>query len=149
MRIARACSRRTPRRNPVTALLALACLGATAHRDSAADQPPATPPAAAAAAAPALDLPTLEERLKSTNALGLFTKLSIKNQVDDLIGQFRAFHAGRPQPTLAQLRERFELLLLKVVTLLQDDDPALAAAVSASREALWAVLSDPKKFADV
>jgi carbon monoxide dehydrogenase subunit G len=32
---------------------------------------------------------------------------------------------------------------------LQDDDPALASAVNASREALWEVLSDPKKFADV
>ena len=65
------------------------------------------------------------------------------------LAQFRAFHAGRPSPTLAQLRERFELLVLKVVTLLQDDDPALAAAVTASREAIWAVLSDPKKFANV
>ena len=96
-----------------------------------------------------LDLPTLEQRLKGTSAIGIFTKLSIKNQVDDLVAQFRAFHAGRPSPTLKQLRERFELLVLKVVTLLQDDDPALASAVTASRDAIWAVLSDPKKFADI
>jgi len=140
----------------IASLLAFMFLGARAYPESRADDPPEgaapTQPAPRLAApepTPALDLPTLEERLRSTSAIGIFTKLSIKNQVDDLIAQFRAFHAGRPTPTLRQLRERFELLLLKVVTLLQDDDPALASAVSASREALWSVLSDPKKFADI
>jgi len=38
---------------------------------------------------------------------------------------------------------------VKVVTLLQDNDPSLATAVSSSREALWGVLSDPKKFANI
>jgi hypothetical protein len=31
--------------------------------------------------------------------------------------------------------------------LLQDNDPSLAAAVVASREAIWGILSDPAKFA--
>jgi hypothetical protein len=133
----------TLHRASITSLLVLVLLSAHAPAQARADEPPGP------GATPVLDLPTLEERLRSTGAIGIFTKLSIKNQVDDLIAQFRAFHAGRPSPTLAQLRERFELLVLKVVTLLQDDDPALAAAVTASREAIWAVLSDPKKFADV
>ena len=100
-----------------------------------------------APAAPALDLAALEQRLKDTSAIGLFTKLSLKNQVDDLVSQFRAFHSGSGTLTLEQLRKRFEVLLLKVVTLLQDDDPELASAVSSSREAIWSVLSDPKKLA--
>jgi len=125
-------------------LAACACAPARADEPPAADAA-ATPPQATAM----LDLPTLEQRLKGTSAIGIFTKLSIKNQVDDLIAQFRAYHAGAPSPTLKQLRERFELLVLKVVTLLQDDDPALASAVTASRDAIWAVLSDPKKFADI
>jgi len=100
-------------------------------------------------ATPTLDLPSLEERLTDTPALGLFTKLSLKNHVDDLLADFRSFYSGRSRMSLAELRERFELLLLKVVTLLQDDDPSLAAAISSSREAIWAVLSDPKKFADM
>jgi hypothetical protein len=41
----------------------------------------------------------------------------------------------------------FELLLMKVLSLLQDRDPALAHDVSASREAIWAVLTDPRKLA--
>jgi hypothetical protein len=39
------------------------------------------------------------------------------------------------------------LLLLKVLGLLQDGDPQLAAAISSSREAIWGILADPAKFA--
>jgi len=115
--------------------------------------PPAAPAAAArppaAGATPALDLTALEQRLRDTHAIGVFTKLSLKNQVDDLLGQFKAFHNGGARVSLAELRQKFELLLVKVVTLLQDDDPSLAAAVSSSRESIWGVLSDPKKFANI
>jgi hypothetical protein len=107
----------------------------------------ATAPPQTAQAAAALDLASLEQRLRDTRAIGVFTKLSLKNQVDDLLAQFKAFHHGQTPPTLTQLRQKFELLLIKVVTVLQDGDAALAAAVSTSREALWSVLSDPQKFA--
>jgi hypothetical protein len=96
---------------------------------------------------PALDLASLEQRLRDTHAIGLFTKLSLKNQVDDLLKEFRAFHSGQTGGALADLRQRYDLLLLKVLTLLQDGDPQLASAISASREALWNVLADPEKFA--
>ncbi len=105
----------------------------------------ATVPAASAAPA-TLDLASLEERLRDTRAIGLFTKLSLKNQVDDLLGQFRAFYAGQGGLTLTALRRSYELLLMKVLTLLQDDDPGLASAVSSSREAIWAILSDRNRF---
>jgi hypothetical protein len=102
-----------------------------------------------APALPALDLASLEQRLRDTRAIGVFTKLSLKNQVDDLLGQFKAFHAGQSTVTLAVLRQRFELLLVKVVTVLQDGDAQLAAAVSSSRDAIWAVLADPVKFSQL
>ena len=98
---------------------------------------------------PSLDLASLEQRLRDTHAIGLFTKLSLKNQVDDLLQQFRAFHAGQSKPMLAELRQKYELLLLKVVSLLQDGDPPLAAAVSSSREAIWGILTDPEKFSKI
>lgn len=112
--------------------------------------PSTTPtPAPAAAKQPApLDLASLEERLKETDAIGLLTKLSLKNQVDDLVGEFRAYHRGVRPPTLSQLRPAFELLLMKVLSLLQDKDPALAHDVSTSREAIWSVLTDPHKLAE-
>ncbi len=105
--------------------------------------------AAASNARPAttsLDLAALEDRLRSTHAIGVFTKLSLKNQVDDLLGQFRAFHA-RKQPPLSELRQQYDVLLMKVMSLLQDGDPPLAAEISSSREALWDILTDPQKFA--
>lgn len=94
-----------------------------------------------------LDLKSLETRLKDTNAIGALTKLSLKNQVDDLLAQFREFYQGKLKTTLAELRRPFDLLLLKVLSLLQDSDPALAAAIVASREAIWGILSDRARFA--
>jgi hypothetical protein len=69
--------------------------------------------------------------------------------VDDLLAQFKAFHQGHAGLTVGQLRQKYELLLMKVVTLLQNGDPALASAVSSSREAIWEVLTDPQKFAAI
>ena len=114
---------------------------------AAATTPPALP--SKAAAPQPLDLKGLELRLRDTRAIGLFTKLSLKNQVDDLLAQFKAFHQGPSGVTIGQLRQKYELLLMKVVTLLQDGDPALASAVSSSREAIWNVLTDPQKFAAI
>jgi hypothetical protein len=97
-------------------------------------------------AAPALDLASLEQRLKDTRAIGVFTKLSLKNQVDDLLTQFRSFYARKSTMTLAQLRQKYDLLVLKALSVLQDGDPALASAIAASREAIWGILADPQKF---
>jgi len=106
----------------------------------------AAPPAPAAA--PALNLKSLEQRLRETHAIGVFTKLSLKNQVDDLLDQFRAFYRGQVPP-LTALRQRYDLLMLKVLSLLQDGDPPLANDIVASREAIWGILKDPAKFATI
>jgi len=109
----------------------------------------AVPAPAAKAAAPPLDLKALETELKETKAIGVMTKLSLKNQVDDLLSQFRAFYQGKLKTTLAELRRPFDLLVLKLLSLLQDSDPALAAAIVMSREAIWGILSDRAKFASL
>jgi len=111
----------------------------------------AAPATAAKSAPPAspLDMKSLETRLKQTEAIGVFTKIALKNQVDDLIAQFRAFYAGRLNTTLAALRRPYEMLLQKVLALLQDADPPLASAIVASREAIWGILADPAKFATI
>ena len=64
---------------------------------------------------PPLDLAALENRLKETNAIGVFTKLTLKNQVDALLDQFRAYYQGRAMTTLAALRQPYDQLLLKVL----------------------------------
>lgn len=138
---------------------AIAATAKTPRSDSSAKLPPAGEHRAAPVnpavvgnvpvrppAAPSLDLAALEQRLRDTHAIGVFTKLSLKNQVDDLLAAVRTFHGGRLDPPLAVLRQRYDLLLLKVLTLLQDGDPSLATAISASRETIWGILADREKF---
>ena len=98
-------------------------------------------------AAPVLDLTTLEEQLRETKAIGFFTKITLKNQVDDLLDQFREHYQGKAKLTMADLRRSYDLLIMKVLSLLQDEDQRLASAIVFSREAIWDLLADPKKFA--
>lgn len=106
-------------------------------------------PASAPAPQPTLNLADLELRLRETRAIGVFTKLSLKNQVDDLLKSFRDLYQDPKRRPSADLRQRYDLLLIKVLTLLQDGDPPLAAAIASSREAIWSILADPDKFAKI
>jgi outer membrane biosynthesis protein TonB len=109
-----------------------------------------TAPAAPIAPKPStLDLSSLEQRLKDTRAIGVFTKLSLKNQVDDLLSELRAFHKGTSKTPQSELRQKYDLLILKVLSLLQNGDPQLATAIASSREAIWGILMDPNKFAKI
>lgn len=108
-----------------------------------------TRPGVASPKAPPLNLASLEQRLRETQAIGVLTKIALKNQIDDLLGQFRAFYQGKLKSNLADLRRSYDLLVLKVLSLLQDSDQALATAIAASREAIWGILSDPAKFATI
>ena len=107
----------------------------------------APPSAKTPAAAPALDLNTLKEQLKETKAIGFFTKITLKNQVDDLLDRFREYYQGKAKLTMTDLRRSYDLLIMKVLSLLQDEDQKLASAIVSSREAIWGLLADPKKFA--
>jgi len=126
----------------------------TDRRAAAVTPKPATAPAAKlqntapppAPSPPPLALATLEQRLKDTPAIGVFTKLTLKNQVDELLDRFRAHYEGRSGTTLAQLRQHYDQLLQKVHGLLKDGDPGLAQAIMNSRESIWAVLTDPARF---
>jgi hypothetical protein len=120
----------------------------SAAAPAAKSETPAAAPANPQAAAP-LDLKSLETRLKETQAIGVFTKLTLKNQIDQLLDQFRAFYQGKLKTSLADLRRSYDMLVLKVLALLQDADPPLAGAIAGSREAIWGILSNPAKFAAV
>jgi hypothetical protein len=96
--------------------------------------------------APTLDVAGLTARLRSTSAIGVFTKLALKNQMDDLLQQVRAQHLGGSASGVKTLRQPYDMLVLKVLAVLQDDDPSLAQMISGSREAIWAILADPVKF---
>lgn len=104
------------------------------------------PAPVARAAEPPLDVAALKERLRETNAIGMFTKLALKNQVDDLLQQFRAQHLNGQKTNVAALRQAYDMLVLKVLALIQDSDPSLARTIAGSREAIWGILADPVKF---
>jgi hypothetical protein len=89
----------------------------------------------------------LENQLKSTKAIGVFSKIALKNQVDDLMTQFRDHYKGKAKPTMAELRQTYDLLMMKVLSMVQNNDKNLAAAIVSSRTAIWDLLSDPVKFA--
>ncbi|MGH2376385.1 MAG: hypothetical protein ACRDIC_23355 [bacterium] len=91
----------------------------------------------------------LVARLRATKAIGFFTKLALKNQIDDLLGKFRCHHAGTCDSPLLTLREEFNLLLMKVLSLLQDNDPDLFRTLAGARDILWNKLTDPTAFAEL
>jgi hypothetical protein len=94
-----------------------------------------------------LDLKALEQHLRNTKAIGIFTKITLKNQVDDLLDKFEEYYGGKAKHTLKDLRRSYDLLLMKVLSLVQDKDQRLASSIFESRDAIWAVLADPKTFA--
>lgn len=102
---------------------------------------PATPPAESA-----ISLEELGAQIKQTPALGTFTKLSLKNDLDDLVDGLRGYHA-RKEGDLDDLHQRYEALVLKLMTLLEEDEPELALALGRSRERIWKRLLDPVEFA--
>jgi len=96
-----------------------------------------------------LDLNALEAQLRATMAIGLFTKISLENQIDELMKQFRDHYEGKTTGTMTELRWSYDLLIMKVLSLLQDTDQMLASAIVSSRETIWLLLSDQNKFANL
>ena len=96
-----------------------------------------------------LDIKQLTARLRATKAFGFFTKLALKNEIDDLLDKFREYHGRIGEASLEALREQFNLLFLKVISLLQDDDLELFRILAGARETLWNKLADPTAFAQL
>jgi hypothetical protein len=136
---------------------------AAAQTELAPPEPPAVAPAVPITQEPApsavvvpsvlpppstatLDFASLVTRLRKTNAINLRTKLAVKNESDDLLERFRAYHARHETATLEELRASYDSLFGKLCSLLEDGDPPLARDIDRSRAAIWAVLADPVKF---
>ncbi len=98
---------------------------------------------------PAMDMDMLGTRLRKTRAIGLFTKLELKSQVNDLLDDVEDYHASKNTLSLEQLEQRFSLLVMKLMLLLQDDDPQLHKEIAQARPALWTALADPIQFSSI
>ncbi len=119
--------------------------------DAVADAPEGEPggEAAPGETKEELDIKQLTARLRATKAIGFFTKLALKNQIDDLLDKFREYHGRIGEASLEPLREQFNLLFLKIISLLQDNDPDLFRILAGARETLWNKLADPTAFAQL
>jgi len=89
--------------------------------------------------APSINLDQLITRLKTTRAIGLFTKIALRS---DVIALQRSISNAK-QP-IQQLRQQFDGLVLKILALL-DDDPDLARDIYHARESIWQSLVHPKQ----
>ena len=106
-------------------------------------------PAAARSDSGALDVATLRVRLKDTPAIGPVAKLRLKSEIEGLVSDLAAFHAGRGTETLEDLHTRYRDLVLRVIALLKQGDASLAHDLTVSTDQLWATLADPGQFASL
>ncbi len=93
------------------------------------------------------DVDVLVERMKETKAIGVITKLSLKNQVDDLLEKAEEIKQNDKDTTdeKSELREDFEGLILKTVSLLnKGEDYSLAEDIYLAREELWQSIMENK-----
>jgi len=104
------------------------------------------PVAAIAPVAATLDVAALKARLRDTAAIGVLAKISLSNQVDELLESFRTHYDGGQKTSLAALRKPYDELVMKVLDMLQGRDPSLARGISSSREAIWQILADRERF---
>ncbi|MEX2430794.1 MAG: hypothetical protein WD645_02610, partial [Dehalococcoidia bacterium] len=106
-------------------------------QELAAREEPANPPdAKPAPAAAIMDLDGLETRLRKTKAIGLFTKLELKSQVNELLDDVENYHQAKSGMSLNQLEEHFNLLVMKLLVLLENEDPQLHREIARARPVL-------------
>lgn len=82
------------------------------------------------------NMDVLIERLKKTDAIGMFSKLVLRSDALDLMDMVKAYNKHRAKYSMKELRARFNGLVLKVLALL-NDDPKLARDISLARECIW------------
>lgn len=89
-----------------------------------------------------IDLELLADMLANTTAIGLFTKLSLKKDIDKVLKRLEAFHDGKGKFSLDQLEEQYNLLLMKIAAHLQDKDLLLHKHLCNAWLQIWEDLMD-------
>ena len=93
-----------------------------------------------------VDLKLLADMLAKTKAVGLFTKLSLKKDINNVLKRLNQFHDGKSNFTLEQLEEQYNLLLMKIAIHLQDNDLALHRHLCNAWLVIWEDLRDFDRF---
>ena len=95
------------------------------------------------------EIDKLYEDITNTKAIGLFTKLSFRNNAMSLHESFGKYHQGSRPPTLDELEQRYELMVQEIMTLVQDKDPALADEIQQKKDLLWMTMIDPESYESI
>lgn len=92
------------------------------------------------------DLGALETKIRNTDAIDLFSKISLKYEISSLIDEMARAHETRNAAGFTGQRARFERLIDRTVVMLSKGDIVFAKEVEDSREALWRFLNSPEKL---
>ena len=93
-----------------------------------------------------VDLQILGDMLAETRAVGIFTKLSLKKDIEKVLLRLKKFHNGKSKFSLEQLEEQYNLLLMKIAIHLQEDDLALHTHLCNAWLVIWEDLRDYDRF---
>lgn len=90
------------------------------------------------------DLDALEAKIRNTDAIDLFAKISIKNELSSLIEEIARSRESKNAADLKIQKARFEKLIDGTVAMLRKGDAPLAKEVAESRGAIWNFLNRPE-----
>jgi hypothetical protein len=93
-----------------------------------------------------VDLQLLGDMLADSKAIGIFTKLGLKRDIEKVLSRLNKFHDGKSKFSLEQLQEQYDLLLMKIAIHLQDKDLALHKHLCNAWLVIWEDLRDFDRF---
>lgn len=93
-----------------------------------------------------VDLQILADMLADTKAIGMFTKLSLKKDIEKMLSRLSKYHDGKSKFTLEQIEEQYNLLLMKIAIHLQDNDLTLHRHLCNAWLVIWEDLRDYDNF---
>jgi len=93
-----------------------------------------------------VDLQMLTAGLRETKAIGKLTKLRLRNDINKILRSFERLHDSNSRFTLDQLEEQYHLLLMRIATLIHDDDLLLHQQLCNAWVRIWIDLKNPDSF---
>lgn len=94
----------------------------------------------------AISIEAMQKMLRRAEGIGLWTKIKLERRINRFTEDFYWYHKGANGKSLLQMRERFNALHSRVVTLLQARNPGMSKQFSDARDVLWFAYRNPGAF---
>jgi hypothetical protein len=92
------------------------------------------------------ELERLIDRVVKTKSIGIFSKLAMKGDAENLWRDLGKYHSGAAGMNIDELDERYHLIVHKLELSIRKRDKDLAQAIADFREPLWQRLENPDSF---